>query len=226
MRVLTKCGGPMTAFLRLTIPSLLVLTLAACATAPQSDYSHDGLELRQVRGLDEVWVRPGTDFAAYDSLAVAPVEVAFDPHWDPRRTGSRLRLGEREREEIRADAAEMFDRTFRRELERAGRFEVVESAATAGLIFEPKIIDLVINAPDDRRAVGRVRTYVSEFGRMTLVGELKDAESGAIVARITDREVARAIQPLEFADRFSNTREGERIVRRWARTLVDQLDEL
>lgn len=210
---------------RLTVLTSAALLLGACATAPQTDYSHDGLELRQVRGLDEVWVRPGTDFSAYDRIALAPVEVAFDPHWDPRRTGTRLRLSEREREEIRTDAAELFNRTFRAELERSGRFEVVNQT-TDGLIFEPRIIDLVINAPEDRRATGRVRTYVSEFGRVTLVGELKDAESGAIVARITDREIARAIQPVEFTDRFTNTREGERIVRRWAGILAEQLDRL
>ncbi len=210
---------------RLTVLTSAALLLGACATAPQTDYSHDGLELRQVRGLDEVWVRPGTDFSAYDRIALAPVEVAFDPHWDPRRTGTRLRLSEREREEIRTDAADLFDRTFRAELERSGRFEVVNQT-TDGLIFEPRIIDLVINAPEDRRATGRVRTYVSEFGRVTLVGELKDAESGAIVARITDREIARAIQPVEFTDRFTNTREGERIVRRWAGILAEQLDRL
>ncbi len=208
--------------------SLSALVLAACASGPTAtnNISHDGLELRHVRGLDEVWVRPGTDFSTYQNIVIAPVKVAFDPHWDPRRAGSRLRLGEREREEIRSDAAEVFDRTFRSEIERSERFALLDQAGTDSLVFEPQIIDLVISAPEDRRATGRVRTYVSEFGRVTLVGELKDAESGAIVARITDREVARAIQPVEFTDRMTNTREGERIIRRWARTLVDQLDQL
>ena len=213
---------------RLGLMLVTALMLAACAAtgSPPTELSHDGLELRDVRGLDEVWVRPGTDFGNYRSIVLAPVEVAFDPHWDPRRTGSRLPLSERDREAIRDDAAETFNRTFRREIERGDRFEVVETARSDSLIFEPRIIDLVITAPEDRRATGRVRTYVSEFGRVTLVGELKDAESGAIVARITDREVARAIQPVEFTDRFTNTREGERVVRRWARALVDQVDQL
>ncbi len=211
---------------RLVLLTAAALVLAGCATTPQSDYSHDGLELREVRGLDEVWVRPGTDFAGYENLLVEPVEVAFDPHWDPRRSGSRLRLRDEEREEIRRDAAELFDRTFRRELERSERFELVEQAQGNTLVFEPRIIDLIINAPEDRMATSRVRTYVSEFGRVTLVGELKDAESGAIVARIADREIARAIRPLEFTDRFANEREGERVVRQWAQTLVEQLDGL
>lgn len=211
---------------RLVLLTAAALVLAGCATTPQSDYSHDGLELREVRGLDEVWVRPGTDFAGYENLLVEPVEVAFDPHWDPRRSGSRLRLRDDEREQIRRDAAELFDRTFRRELERSERFELVEQAQGNTLVFEPRIIDLIINAPEDRMATSRVRTYVSEFGRVTLVGELKDAESGAIVARIADREIARAIRPLEFTDRFANEREGERVVRQWAQTLVEQLDGL
>jgi hypothetical protein len=211
---------------RLAALSAVIVLLTACASAPRSDYSHDGLELRDVRGLDEVWVRPGTDFSAYQNLLIEPVEVAFDPHWDPRRSGSRLRLGDDERERIRNDTAELFDRTFKGELERTERFELVEQAGPNTLVFEPRIIDLIINAPDDRLASSRVRTYVSEFGRVTLVGELKDAESGAIVARINDREVARAISPLEFTDRFANEREGERVIRQWARTLVEQLDGL
>ncbi|NDY94412.1 DUF3313 family protein [Wenzhouxiangella limi] len=216
----------MSATLRLALLTAAALIVAGCATTPQSDYSHDGLELREVRGLDEVWVRPGTDFASYENLFVEPVEVAFDPHWDPRRTGSRLRLSDDKREEIRRDAAELFDRTFRRELEGSERFELVDEAGENTLVFEPKIIDLVINAPEDRMSSSRVRTYVSEFGRVTLVGELKDAASGAIVARISDKEIARTARPLEFTDRFINEREGERVIRQWARTLVEQLDGL
>lgn len=207
---------------------LLALTalLGACATAPQFDYSHDGLELREVRGLDEVWVRPGTDFSSYSKLLVEPVEVAFDPHWDPRRTGSRLPLRDEDRERIRTDTAELFDTTFKTQLERSSRMELVEQSGDNTLIFEPQIIDLIINAPEDPNAFGQVRTYVSEFGRVTLIGEVRDAETGAILARIADREIARAISPLQFADRFANEREGERIVRQWADAFIEPLSGL
>ncbi|MEE4296680.1 MAG: DUF3313 family protein [Wenzhouxiangella sp.] len=200
--------------------------LAACASTTQFDYSHDGLELRDVRGLDEVWVRPGTDFASYEKLFIEPVEVAFDPHWDPRRTGSRLPLRDKDREQIRTDTAELFDTTFKTELARSDRFELVDQTGPNTLIFKPQIIDLIINAPEDPTAVGISRTYVSEFGRVTLIGELKDAETGAILARIADREIARAISPLEFADRFANEREGERVVRKWADALIEPLSGL
>ena len=201
--------------------------LAGCATGtPRQDISHDGLELRDVRGLDEVWVRPGTDFGQYQTIRVEPVEVAFDPHWDPRRTGSRLRLSEADRERIRADAAELFDRTFQREIERSDRFQLTDTDAADTLVFKPRIVDLFINAPEDRLTPGMTRTFVSEFGRVTLIGELRDAETGAIVARIADREIARATRQLEFTDRFINEREGQRIFARWARSLVNELDRL
>lgn len=205
----------------------LPLLLAACvAPQPRQDFSHDGLELRTVRGLDEVWVRPGTDFAQFRTLLIEPVEVAFDPHWDPRRTGSRLPVRESERERIRTDAAELFDRSFQREIERSNRFTLVDTAQADTLVFKPSIVDLFINAPDDRMAPGITRTFVSEFGRVTLIGEIREAQSGAIVARITDREIARAVPQLELTDRFTNEREGQRIFQRWARTLVEQLDRV
>lgn len=217
---------------RSSYPLVIVVLAAAvwlvgCATgAPRQDFSHDGLELRDVRGLDEVWVRPGTDFSQYLTVRVEPVEVAFDPHWDPRRTGSRLRMSEADRERIRSDAAELFDATFQRELQRSSRFRIVDQPADDTLVFRPRIIDLFINAPEDRTATGRSRVYVSEFGRVTLIGELIDPESGAIIARISDREIARATRQLEFADRFTNEREAERVFARWARALVDGLDRL
>lgn len=203
------------------------LLLSACAAPqPQQDFSHDGLELRTVRGLDEVWVRPGTDFAQFRTLLIEPVEVAFDPHWDPRRTGSRLPMRAAERERIRSDAVELFHRSFQREIERSSRFTLVDTAQADTLVFKPRIVDLFINAPEDRMAPGITRTFVSEFGRVTLIGELREAESGAIVARITDREVARAVPRLELADHFTNEREGRRVVQRWARALVEQLDQV
>jgi hypothetical protein len=216
----------MLAIIRLILLAIATLVLGACTTTTRVSDSHDGLELREVQGLDEVWVRPGTDFSNYQNLIVEPVQVAFDPNWDTRRAGSRLRLSGAKREEIRADAAALFDRTFRDELAQSQRFELVDNPGPNTLVFKPKIIDLIINAPDNRSAATRVRTYVSEFGRVTLVGELIDFESGAIVARIADREVARAAPPLEFAHRFANEREGERVVRQWARTLVEQIDGL
>ncbi len=212
---------------RLLITLTAAIWLGGCATGiPREAVSHDGLMLREVRGLDEVWVRPGTDFKQYRTLLIEPVEVAFDPHWDPRRTGSRLPMRAADRERIRDDAAGLFDRSFRREIERSGRFGLVTTAEMDTLVFKPQIVDLFINAPDDRGATGPTRRFVSEFGRVTLIGELRDAATGAIVARISDREIARAAHPLEFTDRFTNEREGERIVARWARTLVERLDGL
>ncbi len=203
------------------------ILLVGCATGtPRQDFSHDGLELRNVRGLDEVWIRPGTDFSRYQTVRIEPVEVAFDPHWDPRRTGSRLRLSGADRERIRSDVAELFDSTFQREIERSNRFQLVETAGEDTLVIKPRIVDLFINAPEDRTTPGSSRTFVSEFGRVILIGELLDAETGAIVARITDREIARASRDLEFADRFANEREGRLIFSRWVRTLVDGLDRL
>ena len=211
---------------RLLLLVILALALTGCAMTPQSDFSHDGLELREVQGLDEVWVRPGIDFSTYRNMIVEPVEVAFDPSWNPQRTGSRLRLSEKEREDIRSDAAALFDRTLRQELAQSQRFDLVDIPGPNTLTFTPRIIDLIINAPNDRNSATLVRTYVSEFGRVTLVGELIDTESGAVVARIADREVARAIPPLEFTHRFTNEREGERIVQQWARALIEEIDDL
>ena len=59
---------------------------------------------------------------------------------------------------------------------------------------------------------------------MTLVAELHDSESGAILARVVDRRVARGTGSLSWATRASNTNEARRILRIWAGVLRGGLD--
>lgn len=78
---------------------------AVAASGPPASW--DGLELRKVKGLDAVYVRPGVVFKEYRTLYLAPVEVAFDRNWDPNASsrGVSGRLSAADIEKIRADMA-------------------------------------------------------------------------------------------------------------------------
>lgn len=209
---------------------LMLILLAACATGPaapgEPEFSHDGLQRVPVRGIEMAFVYPGTDLSGYRELYLRPVTVAFDPDWNPQRVGSRTPLPQRERERIREEAAELFDRAFQREMQNSQRFRLVDEPGPGTLILEPHIVGLVINAPEDRTAGTRQRVYVADFGRMTLIAQLFDTDSGAVIARAIDRREVRGTGSFQFTNRMINAAEGERVFRDWARIVRDRLDRL
>ena len=57
--------------------------LAACATTTQqAPASWDGLERRDVKGIDQVYVRPNFKFPHYKKVIIDPVQVSFSKNWD------------------------------------------------------------------------------------------------------------------------------------------------
>lgn len=210
--------------------SLILCLLTACAAGPttssEPEFSHDGLQRVAVRGIDQAFVLPGTDLSGNRELYIRPVTVAFDPDWNPQRVGSRMPLPERERERIRQETAELFDRAFQREMGNSQHFRLVDQPGPGTLTLEPHIVGLVINAPEDRSAGTRQRVYVTDFGRVTLVAQLSDTDSGAVIARAVDRRQARGSGSFQFTDRMINAAQGERVFRDWARIVRDRLDRL
>lgn len=218
-------------FLSLLASALLALGfMTACATgsmtSSEAEYSHDGLQRVSVRGIDQAFVLPGTDLSGNRELYIRPVTVAFDPDWNPQRVGSRMPLPERERERIRQETAELFDRAFQREMGNSQHFRLVNQPGPGTLTLEPHIVGLVINAPEDRSAGTRQRVYVTDFGRITLIAQLSDTDSGAVIARAVDRREVRGTGSFQFTNRMINAAEGERVFRNWARIVRDRLDRL
>jgi hypothetical protein len=205
------------------IPLLaLAALLAACAAQRPPDTTEDGLVRVDVKGIDHAYMRPGANLAPYRRLLIDPVEVAFSKDWDPERTASHIKLSADEREKIRSDLANLFMKTFKVELEKGG-YAVVEAAAPDVLRVTPKLEDVYINAPDVM-APGRTRTYVMNAGRMSLLAELRDSETGAIIARVSDQSEARDEPYFELATSVSNSVEARRMIADWARILRARLD--
>ena len=129
-----------------------------------------------------------------------------------------------EREKIRSDLAALFMKTFGEELEKGG-YKVVDAAAPDVLRVIPKLEDVYVNAPD-LMAPGRTRTYVMNAGRMSLLAELRDSETGAIIARVSDQSEARDLPYFELATSVSNSVEARRMIADWARILRARLDSV
>ena len=85
------------------------------------------------------------------------------------------------------------------------------------------LVDVYVNAPDTMEP-GRSRTYTMSAGRATLIAELRDSETGAILARIADGRETRNDTFLRLSSSVENSAEARAMVSNWARILRSRLD--
>jgi hypothetical protein len=217
--------------------SSLILILAAlagaagCSTTGSSSRapeSWDGLQKVAAKGLDLAYVLPGADFTTYSQVMLEPVEVEFDKNW-LRDQNSTIDLSRQvdaaDVKRIRSGLADMVHKRFSEELSKNG-YAIVQEPSASTLHVSAAIADLYINAPDIPSA-GRVRTYTTSAGSMTLVVDVRDAVTGKLLARAVDRaDDADASTQLSWTTSVSNEADADIIIRGWARRLRQGLDTL
>jgi hypothetical protein len=84
------------------------------------------------------------------------------------------------------------------------------------------IVDLDIAAPDTGDPLRRA--YVLSAGKGRLVAELRDSQTGALLARVIDSREAREYPDFQIANRVTNSAEARQIISFWARLLTRYLD--
>jgi len=127
-------------------------------------------------------------------------------------------------ERIRTRLAEEFTAVFTEVLQENDGYELVEERAEDVLILRPAIVNLDVNAPDTRSA-GRSKTYASYAGEMTLYLEVYDSQTNALIAKALDRRTDRNNGFVTWQTSVSNSQSAKRVLRGWAQTLRDGLDE-
>lgn len=206
------------------VTTALLVGVSGCASKPAiPDVTEDGLTRVDIRGVDAAYRRPGVDLHKYRKIMLDPVQVAFDPDWDPKRTGSNLPLPAEDRERIRRELAELFMQVFSEELTKDGGAPLVTSAGPDVLRLSTGLADVYVNAPDTMEA-GRSRTYVMSAGHATLVAEVRDSESGAILGRLFDQREAGNTGVLQWSGSVQNSAEARRVFTRWAQLLRQRFD--
>ena len=181
----------------------------------------EGLVSVKVRGLDHVYAQPGADLSRYTKVMLDPVEVSFSKSWNPVPAGTRVTAAEKQT--IKEGLAKILREELTKELARSGRYSLVEAADEDVLRIKAEIRDLKINAPDLPRA-GRSQTYALSAGEMRLVAELRDAPTGALIARIVDYKKDPQSAWMKLTTRVDNIAAARRAAADWAQILRGQLD--
>lgn len=205
------------------VTALLAMLVGACA-APQPPKTWDGLEYREAKNMDAVYLRPGVGFTSYQSVLIDPVEVSFDANLEGEgnTTGASRRLGPGDLEPIRQRMAADFHRILSEELS-GGGYRLVGSPAADTLRLSPSLIDVYASAPE-AMTPGRSRSYTLGAGRMTLVLELRDGRTGQLLARIVDQKAGTRSGELRLDSTAAGSADFQRAVSDWARKLREGLD--
>jgi len=177
--------------------------------------------------LSEVLVKPGLDLSAYSSVKTQAAEFEYRDVAEQRnpqasRTGRvAYPMSESTRKEFEALVTEVFDK----ELPTSKHFPEVSEAGPGVLLLRGGFFDIVSFVPPDRAA--REAVFLSQIGSAILYLEVRDSVSGELLVRGIDR---RAVEPnratLKVNSRPVNKQETKRVIKRWAKILVNGLDEL
>ena len=204
---------------------LLVFLLAASAgeRAAAQD-SWDGLAKVDSRRFHAVYLLPGADFRAYNKVMIDNAEVAFRKNWirDFNRSTNELsrRISESDAKDMAERVRTGFNDIIRRAFADAG-YSVVTVAAPDVMRLSPAVINLEVAAPDTSPA-SAVRSSSLDSGEATVVLEVRDSTTGALLGRAVDRDEAgnniggRRTQA-------SNRADFTILFRAWAKASVDGL---
>ena len=212
-----------------TVMTAVILSFLAvmvnAADKPPGNW--DGLVEVNSKRLDLAYLAPGADFRSYTKVMVDPTQVAFHKDWmknmNNRRDLSRKVTEEHAKDIIEAARTNFAD-VFTEVFEKAG-YTVVTSPGDDVLRISPGVANLYINAPDLMSA-GRSQTYSANAGEATMILELRDSQTGALLGRVVDQRETRDAIGMQPANRVTNTNDFRALFKTWASTSVKGIEAL
>jgi hypothetical protein len=204
----------------------LLALFANAALAEKPPETWDGLVEVKSKKFDAAFLAPGADFRVYSKIMVDPTQVAFRKDWQRNMNDDRdlsRKITDEDAQEILAAARTNFDDVFHEAFSKAG-YTVVTTPGPDVLRVATGVVNLYLNAPDTMTAT-RSRTYTANAGEATLVMELRDSLTGALLARVLDRRET-LDTGMQWASRVSNTSDFRNLFRTWSSITVKGLASL
>jgi len=201
--------------------------LAGAAVAANAPASWDGLTRVSSKRFDYVYLLPGADFRSYTKIMLDPTQVAFQKNWlrdyNNNQADPMSRMSDADAQRLLGDVQTGFQEMFRKAISDAG-YTIVNAPGPDVLRVGAAVINLDIAAPDVM-SPGRSRTFSQEAGGASLVLEVRDSTSNALLGRAVDNRVVGYGAPFR-RDSVSNRADFERQFGKWAKASVDGLAEL
>ncbi len=210
----------------------LAFIVAGCSTAaptiqsgPDAELSFDGLHKVDNSQADMAWARPDIDLSGYTKILPVNGGVEYAQADNKGRTtrdrnsGGPFFIDDRSREQFETLVTDV----FAEELGKIERFTLVDEPGPDVLIVAGGLLNVISYVPP--QTATRSVIFLSAVGEATLVLELRDSESGRILARSVDRRAAETISDtFTHSNSVTNSAEVRRLLLFWARRLVEGLD--
>jgi len=185
--------------------------------------TYDGLAKVKNAKVKGAWMRPDFSLAGYTKIMLIGAGIEYRPvkrvPASSLSSASQFPLTDEQKERLRSVVSE----AFKTELAQSKKFELVDQPGPDVLSIWGGLVDVVSHVPPD--AVGRSNIYLSSVGQATLVVEIRDSESNAVLVRIVDRRAAQTTGVAQLSTSVSNWSEVQQLARTWATQLRAGLDE-
>lgn len=213
--------------LKTWIAAGLLAFFSTATLADKLQETWDGLVEVKTRKFDASYLAPGADFRPYTKVMVDPTQVAFKKDWLKNLNDDRnisRKVTEDEARDILAAARTNFDDIFQAAFAKAG-YPVVTTPGPDVLRVATGVINLYLNAPDTM-STGRTRSFTANAGEATLVMELRDSISGALLGRVLDRRETLDKGFVQWSNRVTDTADFRSLFKSWSSITVKGLDVL
>jgi len=209
----------------------LALSLGGCATPdptisddPNAEITFDGLHELKNSAADIAWAMPGVDLSGFTKIMVQKTGIEFRPGGEAGRSSfSRSSTGPFEvTEQQKAGFQKIVKEVVLDELGKSTKFALVDEPGPDVLLIRIALLDVVSFVPPE--PIGRADIYLRDIGEVTLVLELRDSITGAILVRAINRDAIGSSDRMNRSSRTANAAEVKRLIRRWMSTLRERLD--
>jgi len=203
-----------------TIGLSLLALLSGCVVnaPPVSERTPDGLVRVQGRQADTVYVKQGATLGSYSRVILDPVDLAFKLDWQKRNPDVTASDVTR----IRSQGTAIFNEIFSNALTMQHGYPVTTQPAPDVLRITASITELDVSAAPG--TAGTQRMFIVSPSDLTLTLELRDSQSGALLARAIDKEKGRSFGNLKVEGSVENSAEARRALEMWAGLLRSALD--
>ena len=211
----------------LKIAAIAIGVLVASAAGAKAPDTWDNLYKFKAKNVDVAYLLPDADFRSYTKVMLDPAEVAFDKNWqrdyNSSITGISRRITDADAVEMLQKASTRFNSIFSDAFAKGG-YQIVTTPGPDVLRIRAAVINIRVAAPDQMTA-GRSRSFSSEAGSGTLVVEVRDSQTNAVMGRVVDSRLI-GDSRMQMRNSVTNQADFEREFRIWADVSVKGMNTL
>ena len=208
---------------------LLAASAPLLAQSQEPDENWEGLVRVPSQTIEFVYLAPGADFRPYTKVMLEPSEMAMRKDWlrDYQHATGERRNGVNERDVVRAleRGSKRFDTYFADAFTEAG-FTIARSPGADVLRVRLGVFEIDVQTPDTMKVTRNERLTLSEnAGQATLVVEVRDSVTNALLGRAIERRLADDTG--QWVRDLGDSRVGfNRLFHRWAEASAEGMVEL